>query len=124
MRTIWVGIYPQRNHTRILATAGPGETLLKARLAATANHPRALATLLEALALWQGQPVRAVLAVDARADGSDTSLCRSWFAADDETPLYRLDVVFVRPRRRRRDGLGGMGDFRDLAALMLREVGR
>jgi hypothetical protein len=124
MRPVWVGIYPERNHTRILVTAGPGETLLKARLAPTANHPRALAALLEALALWQGQPVRAVLAVDARAGSSDTSLCRRWFAADDETPLYRLDVVYVQPRRRRRNGLDGVGDFRDLAALLLREVGR
>jgi hypothetical protein len=124
MRSIWVGIHPRPSGTRVLATtAGTEETLLKARLSTTPRHPRAVATLLEALALWQGQPVRAVVAVDGRGDGCGTSSCRQWFGADDETPLYTLDVVAAR-RPRRRDGLSGLGDFRDLERLLVRAVAR
>jgi hypothetical protein len=97
MRSIWVGIYPRPSETRVLAMAGPDEVLLKARLSSEAQHPRALATLLEALALWQGEPVRAALAVDERASGCGTSFCRDWFA-DAATPLYALDIVPVRRR--------------------------
>ena len=45
------------------------------------------------------------------------------FAIVEPTPLLRLDVVPDRPRKRR-DGLGGMGDFRDLRQLLLFEVAR
>ncbi len=124
MRSIWVGIHPRPEGTRVLATAGSEETLLKARLASMPKHPRAIATLLEALALWQGQPVRAVLGVGGADDGYGTSMSREWFAADAETPLYTLDVVSVRSRRRRPDGLGGLGEFRDLRQLLLWEVAR
>jgi hypothetical protein len=51
------------------------------------------------------------------------SLCRQWFGADDETPLYALDVVAAR-RPRRPDGLSGFGDFPDLERLLVREVAR
>ena len=54
MRSLWVAIDSRCDQTRVLATAGPKDTVLKARLSATAHHPRALPTLLEALALWQG----------------------------------------------------------------------
>ena|SRR5215471_12291050 len=122
MRSIWVGICPRPSGTRVLAMASADEVLLKARLSTEAKHPRALATLLEALALWQGEPVRAALAVDEQASGCGTSLCRDWFA-DAVTPLYTLDVVPVH-RRRRRDRLDGFGDFGDLRRLLVREVAR
>jgi len=60
MRSIWMGIAPGSSTTRVVAMAGPSETILKAQLSKDPVHPRALATLLEALALWEGQPVRAV----------------------------------------------------------------
>jgi hypothetical protein len=66
MESIWMGIAAGAA-TRILAMAGPGETLLKGLLRGTPSHPRALPTLLEAVALWQGVPVRAVLCADERA---------------------------------------------------------
>lgn len=124
MRTIWAGISLRREGARILAKAGAQETILKARLLPSMKHPRALQTLLEALALWQGEPVRAALAVDDQHDGSVTSLCRDFIAADIETPLYTLDIVPVHRRLRRRDGLCGLGDFRDLEQLLMREVAR
>lgn len=123
MRSIWVGIHPRPEGTRILATAGAEETLLKARLSAR-PHPRAVGALLEALALWQGRPVHAALAVGAAGDGCGTNLCRDFLAADTETPLYTLDVVPALRRPRRREGLDGLGDFRDLRQLLLFEVAR
>jgi len=107
-----------------LATAGVEETLLKANLAPEPAHPRALQTLLEAVALWQGEEVRAALSVDERSDGFGTRLLREHFPVVEPTPLFRLDIVPDRPRRRRRDDLDGLGDFRALRQLLLFEVAR
>lgn len=123
--TIWLGIDPRPPTARILATAGPNETLLKARLSPQPKHPRALATLLEALALWQGIPVRAALAVGDDEPWCDMALYHAEFPDFGETPLYSLECVpHLRPRRRLADGVPGMGDFRDLRQLLLFEVAR
>ena len=125
MDSIWVGIDPRPPTARVIAMNGVDQTLLKARLSPTPRHPRALATMLEALALWQGVPVRAVLAV-----GDDRPWCdMGQYHVDfpdfgDRTPLYSLEVVARARRRRSRDGLPGMGDFRDLRQLCLFEVAR
>jgi hypothetical protein len=124
MRSIWMGIHPRADGTRILATAGPEETLLKAKLRADPQHPRAMATLLEALALWEGLPVRAALAVDGSGNGCGMGIYRESFADVGATPLYTLEYVPHHRRRRRRDDLGGLGDFRDLRRLLLFEVAR
>jgi hypothetical protein len=127
MESIWLGLCPSPRTTRILAMRGPGETIMKAHLSLRPSSPRAVIALLEAMALWEGVPVRAALVVD---DGSmpstSTSLYRDTFAIfGDETPLYRLEWV---PRsaaaRRRRDGLTGMGEFGDLERLLARTVAR
>jgi hypothetical protein len=120
---IWTAIHPTRNHTRVLATAGVKTTLLKAHLSAQPKHPRALPTLLEALALWQGERVHAALVADEQAAMSGTSIYRDTFELVEPTPLFQLAVVGHRPRRRD-DGsaLRGMGDFRDLRQLLLWEV--
>jgi hypothetical protein len=122
---IWVAIHPRETETRVLATTGPGATLLKARLSPAPWHQRALPTLLEALALWQRQQAHAVLAVDAEGSSCATSLCPDIAAEHARTPLYTLDVV-AGPRRapRRRDDITGMGAFSDLRQLMLFEVAR
>jgi hypothetical protein len=57
MRSLWVAIDSRTDETRILVTAGPKETVLKARLLSAAQHPRAVPTRLEALAMWHGIPV-------------------------------------------------------------------
>jgi hypothetical protein len=123
MRSLWVVVHSRCDETRVLAMAGPKETVLKARLSATAQHPRALPTLLEALALWEGQPVRAAIVVD-KQDGSSVSRLRLGF--DDEfagAPLYQLTFVGGH-KRRHRDLLDGMGAFHDLRQLALFEVAR
>jgi hypothetical protein len=100
------------------------ETLMKARLSSRPAHHRALPTLLEALALWQGEPVRAALVADEASSTFGTSFCRDIDLDHAPTPLYTLDVVSCHRRRRPPDALGGMGDFRDLRQLLLFEVAR
>jgi hypothetical protein len=120
---IWMAIRPGSTETRILATYRAQQTLLKARLAARPAHPRAIPTLLEALALWEGEPVRAALCVDASVDGHARQLVHDLFVLGEPTPLYQLEVVDVR-RRKQREAIEGMGDFRDLRQLLLFEVAR
>ncbi len=123
MSDIWMGILPETTGTRVLAMAGPSETILKARLLSQPSHPRAMATLLEAVALWQGQKVRAALGAGERDGGCDLSPYHEAFT-DLGGPLYSLDWVPVcRGRRRHRD-IPGVGDFSDLRQLLLFEVAR
>lgn len=125
MESIWMGIAPSAASTRVLAMSGPHDTFLKARLLRSPSHPRAMATFLEAIALWQGRPIRAALCADARAGGSDSSLFRETFA-DVGGPLYTLDWIPApeRGRRARRRDIAGMGDFADLRQLLIDEVAR
>jgi hypothetical protein len=104
---------------RVLAMAGPSETILKARLQRPATHPRALPALLEAIALWQGQSVRAALAAEDQGVESDLS-AYDGARLEDGTPLYTVEWVPApgRVRRRHRD-LRGVGEFCDLRQLLM-----
>jgi hypothetical protein len=125
MESIWMGIAPSTGMTRVIAMAGPNETILKARLARHPTHPRALATLLEAMALWQGKPVRAALCADEQGASYDSSLCREAFLDEDNGgALYSILWVPAGHHRRRRDRLHGLGDFRALERLVIAEVAR
>jgi hypothetical protein len=117
---IWLGVVPGPERARVLAQAGPGETVLKARLRSPPAHPRALAALCEALALWSGEPVRAVLAAGASGSTFDTT---RWLGPDGPSAnaLFELAIVGG-TRARRRDGLEGLGDFRDVRQLVFFEV--
>ena len=121
MSNLSMGISPGPRDTRVIALAGPSETILKARLLRNPSHPRALATLLEAIALWQGVQVRAALCAAAGDGASDSSLYREAFT-DFGGPLYTLEWVPAAAlgRRRRRD-IGGVGDFADLRRVLLAE---
>jgi hypothetical protein len=125
MESIWMAIAPSGAGTRVLAMAGARETILKAKLSRSPSHPRAMASLIEAIALWQGVPIRAALCADARPGGSDSSLFRETFT-DLGGPLYTLDWIPAREpgcRARRRD-IAGMGEFEDLRKLLIDEVAR
>jgi hypothetical protein len=96
-RSIQVVIAPSPQSARILVTEGPERTLLKAQLAPQTGHPRALPWLLEALALWEGTTVHAVLAVDEWDASCANTLYRDAFADSGTPPLYSLDWI-PRPR--------------------------
>lgn len=122
MESIWMGIAPRSTGTRVLAMQGPGETLLKAVLRGDPAHPRALGTLLEAVALWQGMPVRAVLCADELAPSCDSTLWRA--AWDDGGALYSVTWAPGLAHRRRGSGVRGVADFRDLERALVWEVAR
>lgn len=123
MESIWMGIAPGSETTRVIAMAAPGDTILKAQLAKDPKHPRALATLLEAIALWQGQPVRAALCADALGLSCDSNLCREAFL-DDGGALYSVVWVPAGAHRQRRHRIHGLGNFQDLERLVVSEVAR
>jgi hypothetical protein len=124
MESIWIALSPSAESTRVLAMSDASNTILKARLRRAPSHPRAMATLLEAIALWQGRPVRAALCVDASPSGFDTSLFHTAFH-DEGGPLYSVDWVQTQGARKRvRRDIGGMGAFADLRELLLCEVAR
>lgn len=121
MQTLWMGVRPGPDHTRVLVHDGP-LAVLKARLPDAPQHPRALETLAEALALWYGRPLYGALGVAA-----EDALCVSprWHATVDaltRTPLVTIDLVVGRPRPPRgAAGLAGLGDFADVRQLRLWE---
>jgi hypothetical protein len=124
MESIWLGISPGPLSTRLLAMRGPKEVILKAELLRSPASPRAVQALMESLALWEGLQVRGVLVADDHPSSCDTTLYRDVFPDHGSTPLYTLDWVPRGHRRRRRDVLTGMGEFRDLEHLLCSEVAR
>jgi hypothetical protein len=124
MSHLSIGISPGPKDTRVIAMAGPSDTILKARLQRQPSHPRALPTLLEAIALWQGEKVRAALCAADKDGASDSSLYRDAFA-DFGGLLYTLEWVPAAAlgRRPARD-LRGVGDFADLRRFLIAERSR
>lgn len=101
------------SETKLLATES-GNDLLKARLCTLPAHPRALLTLCEGLALWQGSPLR--VAVSADEDARDC-FERIFYAGDllePRSPLVLLQRQVSRPGKPRRIRGRGLGDFRQL----------
>ncbi len=102
---------------KLLITDEDGNDVLRARLPRRCDHPRALLTLLEGLALWKGAPLAAVISADDSVGRSDADLFggRLWPA---ESALVRFD--FHHNCRQLR--LRGLGDFRDVLAIHPRGV--
>lgn len=72
MPKLWMGVSPGAEVTRVIALQD-NETILKAHLASAPSHPCALQWLLEAVALWQGTAVRAVLSAGSGDAGPAAS---------------------------------------------------
>ncbi len=117
MESIWMGIAPGQQTTRVIAMTGPDETILKALMAREPRHPRAIPTFLQAVALWQGQPVRAALCADSQ--GREAS-----FDWDDGGALYSVLWVPAGAHRLKRHRLHGLGNFTDLERLVTTQVAR
>jgi hypothetical protein len=114
--TIFLGITIGSTDTRILLNDDE-TTLLEARLSPSPSHPRALQWLLEAIALWEGRPVRAVLSVGAQ-DECGAQLLRDCFT-DFGGPLYAIEWADSARPPRRRDDIRGAEDFPALEQLQL-----
>ena len=91
MNRPWMVWSPGPDNTRVLVTSGQ-EILLKAKLSPGPSHPRAAQWLMEAIALWEGAPVRAVISADAQGDGYGS---RFWDAVgmDFGGALYSLGLA-------------------------------
>ena len=92
---------------KLLVTAPDWGDLLKTRLPASPEHPRALLTLLEGLSLWHGHPISVALPAEVCWSGEHSSALfgDGWWPS--ECPL----VEFRAEHRARRGRLVGLGDF-------------
>ena len=102
------------NEVRLLVTA-MGDDILKARLDTSPAHPRALVTLLEGLALWQGAPVCVAVSASEHAQDCCERVLYGYgglFGVD--SPLVSLEHRLDNRQPRR---LRGLGDFRELRQL-------
>ena len=82
-------------------------------------HPRAMATLLEGIALWHQAPVRVVLAA-AELDGwYKHGLVDDMWATVDSVH-YTVEVRYPDEVRQRIEGLGSFRDLRQLALGVVR----
>jgi hypothetical protein len=117
MRRPWKGsVRVMPREVKVLVIDPQEGDLLKARLPLHTQHPRALLTLLEGIALWRGQPLRVMVSAASAGDGrpcwSDSGLFGDelWPA---ESALVRYEVASrAHPPLR----LVGLGDFRPLRA--------
>jgi hypothetical protein len=62
---LWMTIEPTGSETRVMLTAPTQGTVLKARLPPNPSHGRAAIALMEALTLWFGTSLHAVVDADA-----------------------------------------------------------
>ena len=117
MIRLWKGsVRATPREVRVLVVDPHQGDLLKARLPLGAQHPRALLTLLEGLALWRGQPLRVVVRATSAGDGRPCWSGSGLFGDElwpGESPLVRYEVGGRDLRLRR---LAGLGDFRPLRA--------
>jgi len=95
---------------KILVVEPSSTEVLKARMSLTAQHPRALLTMLEGLALYNGHPLTAVV--------SAASSCAGWWTesvfGDGLWPTESPLVQFAGASHGNRGRLRGLGDFRSL----------
>jgi hypothetical protein len=125
MQHLWACIDPRGPETRLLITNAGKQPLLKARMSRPPQHRKALPMLLEAIAQWEGQPIRAALVADDKGQ-YDSTLYHDCLVEPCETPLYTIETVLplAALRRLHRDEINGMGRYHDLKQLLLFEVAR
>jgi hypothetical protein len=89
-----------RGHVTIVVAERTGAEILRARLPRRSDHPRALLTMLEGLALWRGLPLLAAISVEESVVGCASDLFGGATGPTDSA-LVRMDVVGARSRRLR-----------------------
>jgi hypothetical protein len=118
--SLFMAVSPESSGTRVLVT-DRDEVRLKGRLRCPPAHPRALSWLIEAVALWEGAPVRAVLCAGGPRRIHAATFRADWFP-DFGGPLYSLEVVEGRAGARLCDPHRGLGSFRDLKQLRIEDA--
>ncbi len=88
--------------TKLLVSNSVGD-LLKARIDASPQHPRALLTLLEGLSLWSGYPLCVALSVDDSCPEWPGTLLGDFYPR--ESQLVHFDLI---PTGRRRHDRGDL----------------
>ncbi len=116
MTTWQVLLEPLPQGVKLLVTH-EGDERLKALLPSSPEHPRALLTMLEGVALWAGETLCVAISADVPSShslglGPFTDAPERW---PEESAL--ISYVFVSTHRRRR--LNGLGDFSKLRRLGL-----
>jgi len=110
-------VEPTVRNAKILVTDPDGHELLKAALPPLPNHPRALLTLLEGLALWAGHPLIVVISAGPGLPRHCDETLFGGPLLPADSALVRFEVV---DRVRRRRTLRGVGDFRQLRLVQRR----
>lgn len=100
--------------TRLLITDCFGHDLLKARLPIHSDHPRALLTLLEGVAMYSGKRicVATSVAADQKILPWYDPLGQGFYSLDSALVRFEFIELTARPRR-----LRGMGSFRQMRQL-------
>ncbi|WP_373048528.1 hypothetical protein [Vulgatibacter sp.] len=107
-------------NVRLVLTAPTGDELLRASLPppATFWSGKPARVLLESLSIWLDAPLRVVLSADDPADGFSLELADE-LGTGLRTVFY--EVIAARPGGHRPKRLRGVGDFRDVHQLSLRD---
>jgi hypothetical protein len=110
MLPLWAALEPVGSHVRLMLAEPMAGTSLKARLPSQPAHDRAVLALLEALSLWYGLPLHAVIDADAEDVRRQPERWARWLG-DPPEPHVRVEWMAV-PRGRKNDRfLSTMGDF-------------
>ena len=115
MMSLQAVIWPTSRETRVLITQNDRPILKACLNRHELAHPAALPALLDALALWQGTPIHAVLVATVSASTFAPlpgPLVRERFV------LETWPVGLARPRAR----IDGLGSFRDLCQVLPSEA--
>ena len=114
MRSLWMGIKPGLENTRVVVRDGWSPILLKARLPQSPRHPQAVEAFCEATALWCGRKVYAALVVDGPEPSCVTRRWQDVVEGLTRRPLFEVHLVSSGRPAHERDLLDGLGDYHEL----------
>ena len=97
MQRLWMAVTPGPLVTRVVVMDSARQSLLETSLAHGPQHPQALQRLCQALALWFGQPLHVVLAVDGAGAFCATRPWLETFEQLTRRALYEIEFVDALP---------------------------
>lgn len=97
MGMVRIRIVPYPGMTGIWVRDESGTTVLEGWLPEGPRHPRAVAALAEALALWWGVKIHVALAAAAAGSGCDTKPWLACLEANTPSALFDFKIVAADP---------------------------